>query len=291
MDISFIIVSYNTCDVTLACVKHILASVPSGINFEVIVIDNNSSDQTVACLAKEVPDVRVFSNEMNRGYGAAHNIGASLACGDKLFLLNSDFFINSASVQSAFDELRVMPDQIIGFRQVLETGIQQRCIGVLPGLIDLILDLTALKRIAYRYSLRSDSDAASQDVRGMFFLDGAGLAISAKNFAAIGRFDERFFFYAEDADLCFQARKHKLRQSILVGEPCIHYRGYTAKQIDSDYKFKSRYYVESYLKFCRKNRTIVEFAAVKILLPIKFGLYALGFFLLSVSVGCGAGEI
>ena len=93
MDISFLIVSYNTCDVTLACVKHILSSVPPETEFEIIVIDNNSSDETVASLADEAPSVTVISNAENRGYGGAHNIGAAHANGEILFLLNSDFYV------------------------------------------------------------------------------------------------------------------------------------------------------------------------------------------------------
>ena len=281
MEISFLIVSYNSCDVTLACVKHILSSVPPGTEFEIIVVDNNSSDETVAILTKEVPCVRIVVNPNNRGYGSAHNIGVAHANGEILFLLNSDFFINSFSVRAALDALRTEPDQIMGFQLLFQSGTPQRCVGVMPGLFDLIMDLTALKPLAYKISLKAGSGANTREVRRGFYLSGAGVAICAKMFVSIGGFDEIFFFFAEDSDLCFQASRKGLRQNVCIGDPCIHFGGYATKKVDSNYAFKSQNYVTSYLKFCQKNRSKVAYAAVRLLLPIKFTLYGFCFFLLS----------
>lgn len=96
MDVSVIIVNYNTKQITLNCLESIFEHT-KGIEFEVILVDNASSDGSVEAIEEYYPMVQVIKSEVNLGFGRANNLGVQMAKGEYLFLLNSDtLLLNNA---------------------------------------------------------------------------------------------------------------------------------------------------------------------------------------------------
>ena len=94
MEISIIIVNYNTCDLTLQCLQSVYEKTVD-VGFEVIVVDNASSDNSVEMIKKMFPQVKIIESVENLGFGKANNLGVKYANGDYLFLLNSDTILIS----------------------------------------------------------------------------------------------------------------------------------------------------------------------------------------------------
>lgn len=89
MDVSVIIVSYNTCDLLKKCICSILEKT-KGVSFEIIVVDNHSSDESVKVITESFPEVKIISLEENLGFGRANNWGSYKSIGKYLFFLNPD---------------------------------------------------------------------------------------------------------------------------------------------------------------------------------------------------------
>src|SRR5947209_1208275 len=99
MTISAIIVSYNTCELTCACLRALFQDI-EGISSEVWVVDNASEDGSVEAIHREFPTARIIANSENIGFGAANNIAIRQATGEYLLLLNSDAFVKPGAVRA-----------------------------------------------------------------------------------------------------------------------------------------------------------------------------------------------
>ncbi|MEZ4516911.1 MAG: glycosyltransferase [Chloroflexota bacterium] len=110
MDLSVIIVSYNTCQLLDDCLASIQAAEPPPGGREVIVVDNASHDGSTAMVADKYPDVRLLAMSDNLGFSAANNRGSAVARGDFLLFLNSDTRVGSQSLAEPLAYMRNHPD-------------------------------------------------------------------------------------------------------------------------------------------------------------------------------------
>ena len=111
MDLSIIIINYNTKDITLECIKSVNYNT-KGVSFEIILVDNASSDGSVAAfekLAKNLKSFRLIKNKRNIGFGPANNQGMKIAKGDFILLLNSDTLVGRGVIAKIVDFLRKNP--------------------------------------------------------------------------------------------------------------------------------------------------------------------------------------
>src|SRR5438105_7444 len=102
--ISAIVISYNTRGMTLRCLR-MLEEEMAGIDAEIWVVDNGSSDGSAAAIAEQFPDIRLIANAGNRGFGAANNQAMIQARGAYLLLLNSDAFLQTGALRAMLDAL------------------------------------------------------------------------------------------------------------------------------------------------------------------------------------------
>ena len=110
MDVSIIIVNYNTCDLTRNCLKSVFEQTKD-IDFEVIVSDNGSKDGSIEMIKKEFPQVILIENNANLGFGAANNRGLKIAKGKYVFYLNSDTILLNNAVKCFFDYWENSPEK------------------------------------------------------------------------------------------------------------------------------------------------------------------------------------
>jgi GT2 family glycosyltransferase len=215
---SVIIVSFRTPRLTEGAVRSALSA-----SDRVVVIDNASGDETVPALRElGAPGLTLLENPTNLGFGAAANRGGFAATSESLIFLNSDAEISRSAVEFLVAELdRWNGRGIIGPRLVGTDGTIQRSAGVLPapgdqiaravgfhviarvlGRVQLLGQLLVRSKVAREYATAETATRATDTS----MVSGACFAIGRAAFIELGGFDERFFMYFEDADLCRRAK-------------------------------------------------------------------------------------
>ena len=203
------IVNYNTCEHLRACLATVIAAAPS----EVVVVDNASSDDSAAMVETEYPHVVLQVNKTNVGYGAAANQAIACCRAKYVLLLNPDTLLRPDTLVALNRYLDQNPRAaIVGPRLVEADGTLQASCYPFPTPLDTFLENSTiavfLGRRIRRYvpGLRNLylRTWAHDHSRVVPWIKGAVLAIRRIAFDAVGGFDESYFMYFEDADLCYR---------------------------------------------------------------------------------------
>lgn len=190
--ISIIVVTYNTCEITLECLRVAKAAL-QGLTFEIIVVDNASNDGSVEAIRTSHPEVRIISNQKNFGFGSANNQGMRIATGDLFLLLNSDAFPRPDAVTALCDFLAKNPKAgVVGPRLLNSDGTLQVSCYPFPSPSYAWMENLGLSK---GYSCWPHNT-----LRRVDFVSGACMLVRRRIFEQIGGFDESFFMYAEEAD-------------------------------------------------------------------------------------------
>ena len=199
--LSIIIVSYNTHDLLRQCLSAVWDAT-EGIESEVVVVDNGSSDGTLEYLAGLRDRITVISNANNVGFAAANNQGMEIAGGSTLLLLNSDAFISREVVEGAIGTMSENPRiGILGVRIDNLDGSFQAGSGHFPSLWDDISLSLGLDQLTERTEPRSDIPGPVD------WIHGACMFVRRTTYEAIGGLDTGFFMYSEEVEWCFRAWK------------------------------------------------------------------------------------
>lgn len=193
---SIIIPTWNGQAFIEACLTSVLAQVYP--KFEVIVVDNASSDGTPVLVAEKFSTVHLLQNDRNLGFAGGVNVGLRAASGDILILLNQDVVLNPGWLQALSAGLLSAPD--VGLAGCKILNLDSPVIQHAGGYLAMPLALPGHYGLG---QLDEDHDEEMQDVD---FVTGAALAIQRRVVDTIGYFDESFFFYFEDVDYCYRAR-------------------------------------------------------------------------------------
>jgi len=220
--ISIIIPLYNQVEYTSVCLERLAAVSPGG-NFQLVLVDNASTDTTPALCASMSGDVLVIRNEENLGFARACNQGANVATGEILLFLNNDTEPGENWLDPLLSVLDREPDVgAVGAKLLFPDGTLQHAGGVLVR--NLRRSETPLYGLHRYYRLPADHPEANvrADVQ---FVTGAALAVRGRAFRAVGGFDERYWNGLEDVDLCLKLREDGWR---VVYEPAsclVHHEG------------------------------------------------------------------
>lgn len=205
MDISIIIVNWNTRELLSNCLESIFKTVHD-IAYEVIVVDNGSQDGSVTMLRSRYPQVKVIENMENRGFGAANNQALRIMTGRYALLLNTDTVLQDNAVHELFTFMERNPEAAMACGQLLNVdGSKQNSIGHFPTLLTLLTNVPLLEYLfpkhypskRYHYSEPIEIDSGI----------GACLMVRKKAIDEVGMFDERYFFFFEETDWAYQMRK------------------------------------------------------------------------------------
>ncbi len=201
-DLSIIIVCYKGWKRLNKCLDALDSF--SGKNFkaEVIVVDNNSGEETIYKTEDRFPKFRFIYNEANGGFANGCNLGAQFAEGDFLLFLNPD----TIAVESAIEKLLNTAQQnpwfgIVSCRQVNDMGKESTAYGQFPS----VLNLTGFQRALFGQSKREEG-SRMPDISFPDWVSGSVLLIRHEIFKRLGGFDEDFWMYFEDVDLCRRVR-------------------------------------------------------------------------------------
>lgn len=209
VDVSVLIVSYNTCHQLRAC----LASIEQGterVSYEVVVADNASADDSTAMVRAEFPQVQVLELDTNVGFGRGINTAARAARGRYLVLVNPDAVLHPGALDRlhAFATSRPSPG-IYGGRALTADGtVDQRSCWGFPSPWSLAcfgLGLSTAMRGSARFDPESLGRWPRDSTRSVDAVSGSFLMISQQLWSQLGGFDPTYFMYAEDLDLCQRA--------------------------------------------------------------------------------------
>ena len=207
--VSISIVTYNNDKVIKKCLKSIF-NITNNLDFEIIIIDNNSSDNTVKIIKNNFNSVKLIKNKKNLGFGAAHNIAIKLGKGRYHLVLNPDIIFTENTIEKLINFMEENSDVgLISPKIIFPDGAIQYLCKRLPCLFDLcvrrftsgfIQDLFK-KRIDY-FEMRETGYNKIMDVP---YLSGSFMLFRRSILEKIGGFDENFYMYFEDADITQRA--------------------------------------------------------------------------------------
>lgn len=209
-DISVIIVSYETRDLTDACVASVKRHA-GGLRVEIIVVDNCSTDGTAAALRAAHPDIAVISSPVNGGFAYGNALGLAVARGAMILVLNPDTELRPDTLERAVAALRADPRLgVVGALVELPDGTIQNSTIRFPSLRALAFNVALPARLQRRLPWAGDQRYASLDRSRPQRLDavsGCFMLVKREVVDSVGGFDTRFFIYGEEVEWCRRIRR------------------------------------------------------------------------------------
>jgi GT2 family glycosyltransferase len=258
--VSAVVVSFNTRDELLRC----LAALRGGASRlgEIVVVDNASQDGSPDAVRAAFPDVRVIANADNRGFSAANNQGFRAATGEYLLVVNSDAEVRPGAVDAMAALLDEQPDVgIVGPRTVGSDGQPQVSFGP---------ELTLRSEWAQRRLVRGVREGRPDALRAVRersaraqepdWVSGSCLLGRRAALDAVGFFDEAFFLYEEDVDLCVRVRRAGWRVLYTPDAEVVHHLGRSMAQAPERAGLE---YQRSHLLYYRKHNGPLATSALR----------------------------
>jgi GT2 family glycosyltransferase len=268
MKLSIIIVSWNVKDIVCGCLDSIISH-PAVFPYEIIVVDNASQDGTPECIRKKYPQIRRIENTENYGFARANNQGADMADGQYLFFLNPDTILFQDTLNKLIDFMDNNPDIAMSGPRILnDDNTLQESVRNFPSWRGAFYRFTILKYLGLFKSHFEKWHSRGFDYdkqAGIEQLIGAAMIIRKETFEQVGRFDERYFMYYEEVDLCKRLKDSGLRVIYYPGSQLIHLGGKSAKQIPAKTRFMM---LRSLLLYFHKNSSTFSYMLLSILFKI-----------------------
>jgi N-acetylglucosaminyl-diphospho-decaprenol L-rhamnosyltransferase len=257
MDISVIVVSYNTAGLLEQCVANLRSAIQDSLKVEIIFVDNASKDNSVEVIKTKFPECRLIVNEVNVGFGRANNQALQFATGRYILLLNTDAFVSSDTLSKTVAYMDANPRSgILGVRLEGRDGVLQPCCRYFPTPWNTFLWRTGLNRSFAGARMVDDLAWPHDTVRACDWVVGCYYLLRREVVDDVGLFDPKFFLYFEEVDHCFAARKHGWDVVFFPHTTVIHLGGESAKSVGAVTKSGQqleRLQVESELLYFRKN--------------------------------------
>lgn len=206
-DLSIIVVNWNTRALLFDCLTA-LEPDRQTLELQIIVVDNGSTDDSLAMISSSFPHVLTIANGQNLGFSVANNLGVQQATGRHVLFLNSDTIVQPAALVTLVDYLDTHTDAgAVGPQLLNADGSLQPSGRPLPTLLEAWRAIIPLGK-ARRERLKSTLEKRDYDqITAVGELSGAALMVKKEILDQIGVFDERFFFLGEDIDLCWRIQK------------------------------------------------------------------------------------
>lgn len=254
-ELSIIIVNYNGQKYLQACFDSLYEKL-QGINFEIIVIDNNSSDQSVGFIREHYPNVVLLESKINHGFGKGNNEAVRKAKGNYVLLFNNDTILLD-NIAPVLDFLkRDMTIGVIGINMLNGDGNYLPASGNFPNAGNMF----RMKKL-----LEKEGDfktgVFSEESYEVDWLGGSFLLMPKKLYQEIGGFDEDYFLYVEDVDICKKIAEKGYKRVFMPGYKYLHFVGFN--------KSKNPMLVAGYEIYIRKHFRGLEKIRVSMALQLN----------------------
>jgi GT2 family glycosyltransferase len=229
VSVSIILVNHNGSKLIRDCLSSVYEKTKQ-IDYEVIVVDNASSDESAQIVRSEFPHAHVIECGMNLGFSAGNNLGSRSAVGEYLLFLNPDTVLIENSIKALKDFLDVHPHAgAVGPRMAFADGAFQLSAGQLPNLFVEVRGkaVYAIARM-WRGGVAPLLDWMHRKMRVVGWLTGACLMVRREAFQQVGGFDEDLFMYFEDKDLCKRLGEADWKVVYYPGTTVVHLLGGSA---------------------------------------------------------------
>lgn len=254
--ISVIIVQYNNSRLTHTAIKsfrkyHVY-------NYEIILVDNGSTEQSAVEFAKDIPNLKLICLDKNLGFGKANNLAVQKSLGDILLFLNNDTVTTSeflSKIETEFSKDSSIG--IIGPKVFNPDGSLQLSHGNLPSVLIEFADKLLYSLFDKKNKLLLNyikKKYTKKELTG--WVTGAALFITKKLFLELNGFDESFFMYFEDKDLCKRVNDSGKKVVFFPESSLIHLRGASLNEPNKE--FLKKKYRESQLIYYKKHKTNFE---------------------------------
>lgn len=229
MDVTILIVSYNTRELTLEAIRSAIRET-TRVSSEIIVVDNASSDGSADAIAAEFPAVRLIRLDENIGFGPGNNAGAREARGHSILLLNPDTVTLDHAIDTLVEFARAHPEhRVYGGRTLFpDRSLNRASAWGEPTLWSMFCRGSGLGSLFKRSALFDPESLGAWDrstTREVPIISGCFLLIERALWETLGGFDDRFRMYAEEFDLCLRARALGARPIAIPDATIIHYGG------------------------------------------------------------------
>jgi GT2 family glycosyltransferase len=273
--ISIVIVSYNKSKILIDTIKSILGTVKT-IPFELVIVDNASTDNNVFLIEKYFPAAKLVINTKNGGFANGCNLGAKKSIGKFLIFINSDILINEDPVPGMLD-IFYSDDKtgIVGCQLLNPDGSLQPSDFRFPSLFLRFIQLSGLKKVILK--ILSKTKSKKEKYFKTDYVSGAFLMIEKDIFIKIGGFDENYFMYHEDADICYKVTKLGKKVCLFNSHGVIHL-AQNHENLDNDFVFLNMnlgqliFYKNNYSSFKLKLLAVLSliFISIKYVTDLLF---------------------
>jgi len=268
IDVSAIIVNWNTKDLLLSCVRSLITNTHK-VSLEIIVVDNDSKDGSQEVLKQHFPDVTLIQNKENLGFAKANNIGIRASSGKYICLVNSDVELKN----ECLDKMKDYIDQhteigMLGPKIYYPDGKIQSSCKRFPTLWRHFCEAICFHRIAPQSKLFAGEKMTFftyDKILGVDCLIGAFWFIRRKALEQVGLLDENFFFYSEDFDWCKRFWNHGWQVVFFPNAEIIHHTGSSSKKIPIKYYIQQR---RAKLQYWDKHHGWLSTKCIKVIMML-----------------------
>jgi len=285
MDLSIIILNWNTKDFLRNCLRS-LEECAISYKKEIIVVDNASTDDSVAMVKKNFPSVKIIQNKENTGFAKGNNIGIKQSSGRYVCIVNSDVTIRRECFNQLIQHMDTHPTiGIIGPTIFWPDLTVQGTCRKFPGLWNNFCEHFYLNRLFPKYSFFSGEHMFPsfdhKTTKNVDCLVGCFLMIRKKTLEDVGLFDEQFFIYSEEIDLCKRFWKKGWVVKFFPTDGAIHHGRASSSKDPQRFSMEQQI---SVLKYWKKHRNRFDVAVFLLMLVVSHGLrLAFGSFLYFIS--------
>lgn len=232
MELSIIIVSFNTSDLLRKCLNRVYKSLSFGKiekTSEVIVVDNASSDGSVEMVKKNFPKVLIIKNSNNLGFAKANNQGIKKSTGKFILLLNSDTEVEKDALSNLLHKIKSENRGVVGGKLLNPDGFTQSSAGFLPNLSKVFFwmffidDIPILSKFIKPYHIEDKSFYEKEQL--VDWVSGACFLFRREIIERVGLMDENIFMYGEELEWCYRIKKVGFQIVYVPDAHVLHHKG------------------------------------------------------------------
>lgn len=271
-EFSVVMVNWNARDLLRSCLRSVQKNIPKSLKYELIVVDNNSSDRSVEMVKKDFPKVILIANKKNLGFAKSVNQGFEVCKGENIMLLNPDVVVKNNCIKLMINKLE--SDKRIGAvgAKLISGDGKKLCPYVkFPTLTQILLFHTFINRLALNSNflkekyLLSMSDSGRLDNERVELIPGGCLMIKREILSTVGKMDTRFFLWFEDTDYCLRIKNKGWKLAYENDAEVIHVGFGSTKRLPT-FTYMNIFYVSMYKYFQKHNGRV--YASLSLLVII-----------------------